>query len=165
MTAALRWFFSTAIHSLLALPDSVKAMLSHLCCLNSVPDLSTAEPDAPNQTQDEFAAHWSQLWSSASLAVLATCSHETRQQPINDPQISTRLAAQQRLQLAFSHHVSCVQHLMVCRRLGGESDADSAFALPAIAFRKSTMRLIAIVLFLLFKSDLTREKPLCLLSV
>jgi hypothetical protein len=163
MSAIVRRFISYCFICLLGKFSSVKTLLSGLCCFNSVQSLSIADEAVQENIEDELSGGWSRLWDCASESLFAA----TKRLPIPQTSgtvktsIQARLVAQLRHELAFSFTTRSVHQLLVCHRLSGESDANSDSHNMLFYRLKSTMRLIAIVLFLLSKSD-PREKPLCI---
>ncbi|MGB7803347.1 hypothetical protein [Buttiauxella sp.] len=163
MHAIVRRFISYSFFCLLGKFSSVKSLLSGLCCFNSVQSLSEADENSQEQTEDEFSGGWSRLWDCAGESLFTS----SRLSPIPNvsgtvkTSIQARLVAQLRHELAFSFTTRSAHQLLVCHRLSGESDSDSDSHNTLFYCLKSTMRLTAIVLFLLSKSD-PREKPLCI---
>lgn len=154
---------SYCFYCLLGKFSSVKSLLSGLCCFNSVQSLSADDGCPQENNEDDISGGWSRLWGCASQSLFITSKPLLIPHVSNavDTAVQVRLVAQHRHELAFSYATRSVHQLLVCHRLSGESDANSD--LPNMLFYclKSTMRFIAIVLFLLSKSDL-REKPLCI---
>jgi hypothetical protein len=165
MSAIVRRFISYSFFCLLGKFSSVKSLLSGLCCFNSVQSLSVADESSQESTEDEFSGGWSRLWDCAGESLFASAQRlpiPNASTTVNTAiQIQARLVAQLRHELAFSFSTRSVHQLLVCHRLSGESDATSDSHKPSLYCLKSTMRLTAIVLFLLSKSD-PREKPLCI---
>ncbi|TNV21015.1 hypothetical protein FH968_08875 [Buttiauxella sp. B2] len=163
MSTIVHRFISYCFYCLLERFSSVKSLLCGLCCFNSVQSLSSAEESTHENSDDDFSCGWSRLWGCASQSLVAA----SPRLPI--PQASgavktifqVRLVAQLRHELAFSFTTRSVHQLLVCHRLSGESDANSDSHNMLFYRLKSTMRLTAIVLFLLSKSD-PRENPLCI---
>lgn len=154
---------SYCFYYLLGKFSSVKSLLCGLCCFNSVQSLSIAdECSQKNNEEDEFSGGWSRLWGCASQSLFATSKTQLIPQVSNTVNtiIQARLVAQLRHELAFSFTTRSAHQLLVCHRLSGESDANSDSHNTLFYCLKSTMRLTAIVLFLLSKSD-PRESPLC----
>ncbi|MFP2516158.1 hypothetical protein [Buttiauxella agrestis] len=163
MSAIVRRFISYCFFCLLGKFSSVKSLLSGLCCFNSVQSLSVADESSQENTEDEFSGGWSRLWDCAGESLFASAQRLPIPSASNtvNTTIQARLVAQLRHELAFSFTTRSVHQLLVCHRLSGESDANSDSHNPLLYCLKSTMRLTAIVLFLLSKSD-PREKPLCI---
>lgn len=163
MSAIVHRIISYCFYYLLGKFSSVKLLLSGLCCFNSVQSLSEADENTQENSEDEFSGGWSRLWDCAGESLFTS----NKRLPIPHvactvkTSIHARLVAQLRHELAFSFTTRSVHQLLVCQRLSGESDANSDSHKSLFYCLKSTMRLIAIVLFLLPKSD-PREKPLCI---
>jgi hypothetical protein len=143
--------------------SSVKSLLSGLCCFNSVQSLSVAEEYPQENNEDEFSGGWSRLWDCAGESLFTLSKRP--QTPLVSNTVNTtiqaQLVAQLRHELAFSYTTRSAHQLLVCHRLSGESDANSDSHNRLFYCLKSTMRLIAIVLFLLSVPAHLREESLC----
>lgn len=163
MSATVHRLISYCFYCLLGKFSSVKSLLCGLCCFNSVQSLSAADESAQENSEDDISCGWSRLWGCASQSLIAASIRLPIPQASSAVKtiIQARLVAQLRHELAFSFTTRSVHQLLVCHRLSGESDANPDSHNMLFYRLKSTMRFIAIVLFLLSKSD-PREKPLCI---
>lgn len=137
----------------------IRQLLSDMCCLNSLPDLIQAEPEVFISQQDDISAHWSNLWSCASEAMLQL-TVRPRENNVNatdnNQKFTVRFVIRMRLQLEFIQTVSCVRRLMVCRRLSGESDHIAAHISTSISSEKAQCAFLPLCFFYLFSP--TKEK-------
>lgn len=163
MSATVQQFISYYFYCLLGKFSSVKSLLSGLCCFNSVQSLSAADESEQENNEDEFSGGWSRLWGCAgeSLFAASKCPPNTLVSSTVNRTIQARLVTQLRHELAFSFTTRSVHQLLVCHRSNGESDANSDSNNTLFYCLKSTMRLTAIVLFLL-PLPYIREKSLCI---
>jgi hypothetical protein len=163
MSSIAHKFISYCFLCLLGKFSGVRSLLGGLCCFNSVQSLSAADESEQENNEDEFSGGWSRLWGCAgeSLFTSSKCQPNPLVSSTVNRTIQARLVTQLRHELVFSFTTRSVHQLLVCHRLSGESDANSDSNNTLFYCLKSTMRLTAIVLFLL-PIPYIREKSLCI---
>jgi hypothetical protein len=136
---------------LLSIDRKIKAMLDDLCWFNSVNELAENNLPEAECMDTQMAQSWSCLWDCAGEALCVS----VRQRFHRLARFCSRfphslLSLRKRAELAFSFRNSSLHQLLVCRHASG-ADADHQNDQYVVS-SKSTMRVIAIVLFLLPES-------------
>lgn len=133
---------------LLSTDRKIKSVLDDLCWFNSVGDLTENDIAEPECFDIQIAHSWSCLWDCASEALYASLrprSHHAARFSLHYPHV--QLWRRKRDELAFCFRNSNLHQLLVCRHASG-ADGD-AHGWAFFVSSQSTMRVIAIVLFLL----------------
>lgn len=147
MTLHFASFFKACYLILLSCDGRVKALLSKICWFVPVSSLEKDESEQVDQFENDFSVNWSQLWLSAQklyTAVFDSEQSKLERKSCAKPMIA--LSIIKRYELLFLFLISSLRHLMTCRHSSGApGNMAHLFLLPF----KSTMRVFAIVLFLL----------------
>ncbi|MFU0968077.1 hypothetical protein [Kluyvera ascorbata] len=140
---------------LLSVDCKIKTMLDGLCWFNSVNAL--AENDIPDaECMDiQMAQSWSCLWDCAGEALCVSVRQRCHRLARFCAYFPHALLRRRKCaELAFSFRNSSLHQLLVCRHASG-SDGDNHIYQYAV-HAQSTMRVLAIVLFLLPESKRIR---------
>ncbi len=136
---------------LLSIDLKIKTMLDELCWFNSVNALAENEDIEQECMDTQMAESWSCLWDCAGEALcVSVCQrcHRLARFNLRFPQVL--LCRRKRDELAFSFRNSSLHQLLVCRHTSGADAEHHIF--QHVSPTQSTMRFLAIVLFLLPES-------------
>jgi len=133
---------------LLSLDRKMKTMLDDVCWFNAINSLTETDSDESECMDTQMAKEWSQLWDCAGETLCASIRQPFHRDEHFAPHFQNAgLNVRKREELVFSFRNSNLYQLLVCRHAGG-SDSDSQ-AKKFVISAQSTMRVFAIVLFLL----------------
>ena len=148
---------------LLSIDSKIKVMLADSCWFNSVNDLAESDIAPAPCDEIQITQKWSQLWDCAGQALCSGFSQAVQKEGHCRRLLpQALLCSRKRYELAFSFRISSLHQLVVCRHASG-ADSDSVANNP-ICFSQSTMRILAIVLFLSPESTRRMRYVHCLCS-
>ncbi|PXW40525.1 hypothetical protein DET57_11775 [Klebsiella oxytoca] len=148
---------------LLSIDSKIKVMLADSCWFNSVNDLAESDIAPVLCAESQITQNWSQLWDCAGQALCSGFSQSGQKEGLSRRLLPQGLlCSRKRDELAFSFRISSLHQLVVCRHASG-ADSDSV-ANKLIYLSQSTMRVFAIVLFLLPESTRRMRYVHCLCS-
>lgn len=141
-------FIKSLFFILLSADRKMKAMLGGLCWFNSINCLTESDLSEPECMDIQMAKEWSLLWECASQSLCAGVRQRfCRQTHFCQHFQHSLLCRRKRDELLFCFRNSSLHQLLICRHASG-ADADNQIG-QSVVSQQSTMRVFAIVLFLL----------------
>jgi hypothetical protein len=148
---------------LLSIDSKIKVMLADSCWFNSVNDLAKSDIAPVPGAESQITQKWSQLWDCAGQALCSGFSRPGQKKGRSRRLLpQALLCSRKRDELVFSFRISSLHQLVVCRHASC-ADSDSVVN-NLIYLPQSTMRVFAIVLFLLPESTRRMRYVHCLCS-
>ncbi|WP_233596219.1 oligogalacturonate-specific porin KdgM family protein [Citrobacter braakii] len=146
---------------LLSIDSKIKIILADSCWFNSVNDLVEIDITPTSCTENLITQKWSLLWDCAGQALCSGFRQSCEMKRYAHRQFpQVLLCSRKRDELTFSFRISSLHQLVVCRHASG-ADSDRVVN-NQICLSQSTMRALAIVLFLLPESTRRMRYVHCL---